>query len=331
MNFQTAFAKGQRGENVGLSTGIEKLDIAIGGIPRAASIGIAASEKVGKTTLADYIGVINPYLQAIADGTIDDLEIIYFSLEIERVEKEFKFACYFLNLEYGLNEFQFMGKTYKISPNYFLGREIHGKDPKTGKLIFVKVNKDHEEKLKAVYKKYIVPMFGVYDANGKQVQKGKITFISQPENPTGFYKYLMRFAETRGKFIHEEYDTLDANGNATKGKRIVGYTPNNKNERVLIVFDHIRKLRRERGFTMKENIDKFLEYTTEIRNLCKYTWLLIIHLNRGISNIERLKFFGDTIFPTSDEVKDTGLIKVIYYLWHKIKVYAKKCKNLLSI
>ena len=31
-----------------------------------------------------------------------------------------------------------------------------------------------------------------------------------------------------------------------------------------------------------------------------------MHSNRGVTNVDRLKMHGDKIFPTADDVKDTG-------------------------
>ena len=87
---------------------------------------------------------------------------------------------------------------------------------------------------------------------------------------------------------------------------LVGYNPNNPKEFIMIIFDTIRKIPRERGFSMKENIDKMIEYSVEIRNLCKYIFIPIIHLNRSMTDVQRMKFMGDMLFPASDDVKDSG-------------------------
>jgi hypothetical protein len=57
---------------------------------------------------------------------------------------------------------------------------------------------------------------------------------------------------------------------------------------------------------MKENIDKWLEYSTFLRNICSFTFINVCHSNRAVANVERLRFAGEWIFPTADDVKDTG-------------------------
>lgn len=42
----------------------------------------------------------------------------------------------------------------------------------------------------------------------------------------------------------------------------------------------------------------------ELRNWCEYTFVPIIHTNRNLAN--SLQFAGDEIYPTGDDIKDTG-------------------------
>ena len=58
----------------------------------------------------------------------------------------------------------------------------------------------------------------------------------------------------------------------------------------------------------KETVDKYSEYTCELRNDYGYTFVHIIHLNRSLSDVERLKHFKEDIYPSSDDIKDTGNI-----------------------
>ena len=57
---------------------------------------------------------------------------------------------------------------------------------------------------------------------------------------------------------------------------------------------------------MKQTIDKWLEYSTILVNRCGFTMVNIMHSNRQVSNVDRLKMHGESIFPTADDIKDTG-------------------------
>lgn len=303
-NFIETFKEGKQGLNFGLTTGIDALDRAMNGTQRGISVGLAAAPKAGKTTLCDFSFVISPYLQMIELNRLNDIEWIYFSYEIDRVSKEFKFASFFMFKDFGVFSYTYKGVQYNMSAEYLKGNQLH-KLP-DGKSEVIPVSTEHEEMLKVIYKNRIVPLFGEYDRYGKKIKTGKIDFIEEAENPTGIDKYLKSHARKNGKFVTESYTILNEKGQTEVKTRIIGYTPNNPKKYVIVIMDHIRKPLRERGFTMKENIDKTLEYTTISRNICKYTHINICHSNRGISNVERLKWAGENIFPTADDVKDTG-------------------------
>ena len=68
----------------------------------------------------------------------------------------------------------------------------------------------------------------------------------------------------------EKYQTRGDKGEVVNKERIIGYKPNNSDLFTIIVTDHVRKLKKERLFTMKENIDKWIEYQVELRNWCGF-------------------------------------------------------------
>lgn len=298
MNFIEEYKKGQAGGNKGLPMGEGLMNVskAINGVQKGRIYGIAAPPKAGKSTFTDYAFIIQPYLYAIEHNI--PIEWIYFSFELDRISKEFDFATYFLYHDYGLRTIQLpegvtkKGKnTIDLSPDYLRGRmqDDNGKIIKVDPVIFGYI--------KQIYEKRIVPLFGEYDSNGTQISKGYITFIEEKDNPTGIYKYLKRHAEKDGHFITAKY------GSAT---RITGYKPYNPDKYTIIVTDHLRKLIPEKGWQMKQTVDKYIEYTVELRNWCNYTFAHIIHLNRGLTEVGRMKEFGDMLFPNSDDIKDTG-------------------------
>lgn len=303
-NFVETFKDGKLGKNFGLPTGIKALDKAINGLQKRMSIGLAAAPKCGKTTLCDFAFVINPYLYMLSIGKLDNIEWIYFSYEIDRVSKEFKFAAFFMAYDYGIYNFYYKEKLYGITGDYLMGKQIHYNDDDTNECI--PVSEEHEQILKKIYYERIVPMFGEYAEDGvTQIKPGKILIIEEPENPTGVYKYLYHHAEQNGEFKKVKFNVKEDGKTVTK-ERTVGYTANNPDKFTVIVTDHIRKLRIERGFSLKQTIDKYLEYSTLLRNWCGYTFIHIIHSNRNLANTDRLKYAGEWIFPTADDCKDSG-------------------------
>lgn len=304
MNLIEEFNKGQKGGNKGLpmGEGLTKLSKAINGVQKSRIYGVAAAAKAGKSTFVDYAFVIQPYLHCVKHKI--KAEWLYFSFELDRVSKEFDFAAYFLWEDYKIEYIELPpGITYTVqgvvhtkiplSPDYLRGRMQDDKGDT------IKVSDEIKTALRQTYTDRIIPLFGEFDKNGTRVSKGYITFIEQKDNPTGIYKYLKRHAEKNGKFIYFE---------SGKVSRVGGYKPNEgfEDKFTIVVVDHLRKLIPEQGWQMKQTVDKMIEYMVEIRNWCGYTFVPIIHTNRNMADIDKLRFAKDELYPTSDEIKDTG-------------------------
>ena len=305
-NFVKAFLQGKEGDNFGLTTGITALDVAINKIQRGYSYGVAAAPKCGKTTLVDFSFVLNPYLEAERLNTIENIEWIYFSFEIDRISKEFKYAAFFMAYDFNVYTFIYKGTLYEMNQDYLQGKQLHKNEDGTTELIII--FPEHEEMLKEIYIKRIIPLFGEWDENGNCIRKGRILFIEDRENPTGMWKLIRKHAWSNGKVSTQNYEVLSETGTLEKRSRIVGYTPNNPKKFTIVITDHVRKLKEERQWAIKQIIDKWVEYSTELRNLYKYTFVHVVHSNRNLSNTDRLKYAGEFIFPTGDDTKDSGNI-----------------------
>ena len=314
MNFIEKVKDGQKGKNVGLSTGLKELDKFIDGIQRKAIYGVAAAPKVGKTTFVDSCFVIEPflyyldYLQAFPDKPLR-INWIYFSFEIDRVKKEMKYAAHFMARDHGVYNFMHKGIMYPMSQRYLEGKLTDDTDlDEAGHPKVIKLTPEHMEMLKQVYANRIIPLFGEYDARGKKLKPGVIDFIEEKDNPTGLRNYLFRYAKENGEFNTEDYSTLNDQGSKVTKSRITGYRPNNDSLYTIIITDHMRKLKRERGFSMKDNMDKWIEYQVELRNWCGFTFVDVVHLNRNLANIERIRYLSELLYPTGEDVKDSGNI-----------------------
>jgi len=310
MNFEYRFQQGLKGLNFGLPTGISKIDRLVGGIQREAIYGIAAGPKVGKTTFTDFGFVISPseyYLEELNRGNPKNLEVewIYFSFEISRVKKEFKYVTFFMARDYGITTFDWKNEVYDLTPNYLEGKMRDNED----KVIIP--SEEHQRIVLEIYNNKIIPLFGKYDQKGKQLEKGLIEFVEVRDNPTGIRNYLGRYSSQHGTWNKTHYKIevgKDHDGSPLyemKEKR-ESWIPNNPNKFTIIITDHLRKLKAERNFHKKQTVDKMIEYQVEFRNWCGFTFIDIIHLNRGMSDVQRLKYNSEFIYPTGDDIKETG-------------------------
>lgn len=345
MNFRIAFESGQKGSNKGLpmGEGLNTISQAINDIQRARIYTIAASPKGGKSTLVDvgfciepaiYVLEFNAKIKASMEAIVTklqtttdfdlrstlnqeyeslneqliDLEFIYNSYEIDRVSKEFDFVAHFLHKDFGVYQIflpagkQYKGKNFVYLSSAFLKGELYydSLNPDDLKEI-IRVPVDLVNNIKTIYKTRIIPLFGEYNEKGEKVSKGLIKFLENKDNPTGIRNYLIEYAKENGEFLYKE--TVK---DGQTFRRMIGYKPNNPKKYTIIITDHLRKLIPERGFSMKETVDKFSDYCVELRNTCQFTFVHIIHLNRAVSDIGRRKLDDDGIYPSSDDIKDTG-------------------------
>lgn len=294
-NFIEEFKRGQSNAIKGIpfGEGLEKITLDTNGIHRGRIYGVGGPEKSGKSTFTDYSFVIQAYLYCIAHNI--DIEWEYYSFEIDRVSKEFDFATYFMHHDYNVTNIRLPeGITRKgenviqLSSDYLRGYLLDDNEKP------IKIHEDLKPLLKEVYENRIIPLFGEYSSEGFQITKGLITFREGRENPTGVYKDLLKVAEKEGKLIKDGF------GNP------FNYIPDNPNKYRIVVIDHIRKLKSERGWKIKETIDKISEYMVILRNLLGYTFVPILHTNRNLSSTDKLNYFKGDIFPTSNDLKDSG-------------------------
>ncbi len=217
---------------------------------------------------------------------------------------EFDYVCHFLYSDYGISRIDLPpGVTHEGKPYIDISSSFIRGQKKDDNNNIILVPEFLYEKIKIIYNERIIPLFGEYSESGVLIKRGLIDFIDRADNPTGIYKNILNFADARGTFVKEEY--FSERTNKTES-RVVGYKPNNPDEYVIVILDTIRKVRRERNFSLKETVDKTIEYATELRNFLKYTFVPIVHLNREMADIERLKFMGDLIFPQPETIKETG-------------------------
>lgn len=294
-NFIEEFNKGQRGEAKGIpfGEGLESITMDTSGIHKARIYGVGGPEKSGKSTFTDYAFVIQPYLYCLANNIPIDWE--YYSFEIDRVSKEFDFITYFLHKDYGVLNIKLPnGITHKgsnilqLNPEYLRGHLLDDKHN------LIKVHEDLKPLIRKTYENRIIPLFGEYASNGIKIRKGVINFKEGRDNPTGVYKDLIAVANREG--------TITKGGDGM----YLSYQPDNPKKIKIVIVDHIRKLHLERGWQLKQTIDKMSEYMVMLRNLLGYTFVPILHTNRNLGSVERLGHFKSGIYPTSSDLKDSG-------------------------
>lgn len=147
--------------------------------------------------------------------------------------------------------------------------------------------------------------------NQKKVSKAMLGFIKEAEeyfepilkhlnifpaeNPTGIYKTMRAYAQANGKYV--KY--MDNGYEKTK------YIPNNPEEYVFIITDTLSNLKRERGMTKMDNIEKYDEYMRILRDENNYCPVAVSQFNRAIGGTDRLKVTKD-LSPLLEDFRDSS-------------------------
>ena len=129
----------------------------------------------------------------------------------------------------------------------------------------------------------------------------KINWTFRAVNPTGIYNDIWKFMEKRGVLNKKPYTDIDGNIK----EKVDSFTPHDEQEVNLVVVDHLYLLKKERGMSPKEIMDKSSEYFVELRNMFGVSMLIIQQFNQGMSSVERQKFKGTDLSPAQGDFRDS--------------------------
>jgi hypothetical protein len=261
--------EGKAGLNRGFSTGSPKLDSVIQGLQRRTFIALGGGVGTGKTALTDHSFVLNPYremLLILKEGLLKPLYLRVFYNSFE-IEKVNKTAKWVC-----YDIYRDFGKVFDINFVLSIGKN------KISDEIYTKVceYQDYYEKMED----YV-----------------HIKDISN--NPTGIYMDVKKYMDANGKVVDEIKEV--------RGQQITfhKYIPNNPDEIVVVITDHIGLMRVEKDcHTKKERIDKYSEQAISLRNFYGVTSIALSQFNRELADLDRRKF--SELTPQLEDFKDTG-------------------------
>lgn len=118
----------------------------------------------------------------------------------------------------------------------------------------------------------------------------QLLIIDKNVSAAGVYASLSEYAKENGTFHEGQYSDV--------------YTPNIKDELVLVVVDHLGLINLLQGQTKKDAMDLTSKYLLRFRNKCAYSPLVLLQINRGQSNMDRVKEKRQEI--ELSDIKDTG-------------------------
>ena len=103
------------------------------------------------------------------------------------------------------------------------------------------------------------------------------------ENPTGIRNTILKYVNNTGEAFYKDVDTHDGN------KKVFNYYKPRKKQLIVALIDHVSIVKRERGFSKKENIDKLMDYEIDMRDMFGVSFINVQQLNRTMSSSDRFK------------------------------------------
>jgi len=128
----------------------------------------------------------------------------------------------------------------------------------------------------------------------------KIVIFSDEGNRVGIYKVLNNYAETHGTFHYKEVTAKEKDElgiiKEVQKKVFDYYTPNNPDEYVIAVVDHVSLLAPVKGEDLRQTISMFAEDCIKLRNRCNMTFAIVQQQNIESTGLEAFK--ANKIRPT---------------------------------
>lgn len=290
--FSDVFWKGFYGKNLGIPTGMPKLDVHTGGIIDENYTIIMGGPGTGKTTFLNYTQIIHPYLlwknkKMPEESKNVSLKWIYFSYEISEVKTMFSFLSYFLKHEFGLIKFFANGAHHQVSPKYLMGQL---RCDKTNE--FIRVQDDHIKLILKVMEKYMYELFGTDE------EEGMIRFIDRSMTPEAMETLIVDHMNEIGEDIYTEVEGIFG-----PEKKFVRYKKNNEDLKTIILIDHLRKVK---GTDDKVKVDSMSNIILELRNRYRLYIVALLHTNREHLGGDNKKFMKEEIYPGARAGKGSG-------------------------
>lgn len=262
--------KGMKGDNLGIPFPLKKLSTKLSGFQKSTMTLVGGMGGSGKTAWVDF-NILMSYIYIKKHNSIKgnkqlSLKVTYYSMERSVKYKIQKFVCFYCYVKYGL--------VIDVAT-------INGWSNKK-----MDITPDIEEKIKSA-DKFIK---GLLEC---------VTILDGSIHPTGIVSQITAFQEKNGTTV---YDEVESGGKMIKINP--RYTPNDPELYHIIVLDHMKKLKREKGNSEKDNIDLASGYLGGLRDRYGCIPIMISQFNRSLSDTTRLK--SQMSIPISSDFSGTS-------------------------
>lgn len=240
------------------------------GVEQGQYVVVTATEKTGKTSVADYIYVFQVLDYCYENPDKCSCHIIYFSLE-EAIQKVIeRYMSYLL----------FKLDNIRIAPADL--RSTSNDYPVSESILEKLSSEEYQKRLKFF--------------------EECVQFETEDTNPTGILRVCKEYAKKVGKQISH---TQMSKGNSMKEIEVFdSYEQDDPNHYKIAIIDHIGLVDREQGFKTKDAIDKMSEYFVKyLRNRYNYTCVAIQQQAAEAQGLEAFK--QKRMLPTTSTLGDS--------------------------
>lgn len=295
----------EQGRDINIPLPFPRMSRYLPGIQKGRYYNVTANSKVGKSQIADFLFMYNPFKFISTNKTNIKLKIFYFTMEMNKEEKVKQAISHFLNQQ---------DRKLIISPERM--------DSQFQDYILENSVLDKVKGLKELFTKF----------------ESCVEFIDDIKNPYGIYSHIRNYAEANGTYVTKklEFEMVTDEGEKIKEvKDVVDYyVPNDPDEYVIILIDHAslitpetvnghRQTLHEAIFTLSSN------YLVRMRNRWNYIPVLIQQQAAATESVENMKL--NRLQPSADGLGDCKLtgrdVDVMLGLFapvrHKITEYEK--------
>ena len=258
--------------------GLPRFSSELPGIEQKTTYHVTANTKVGKTQLSDFMFLYTPFFYAFNNRDKIRLKIFYFTLEMSKEQKYQQFMCHIL--------FVLSQGKIRVTPKDL--RSADNNNPLSQEILDILATD--------AYKRYF------------QFFEETVVFIDDIKNPFGIYKFMREYAKTHGKQHTKMVNFVDEQGVVVSQKEIDDYyEPNDPDEYVEVIVDHIALLTPEKGQNLRDAIVKFsAEYTITLRNKYRYIPIIVVQQAAAQEGNENMKL--GKLKPTLDGYGDAKVI-----------------------
>lgn len=233
---------------------------------------ITANQKAGKSQFASFMFLYVPILYAYNNRDKVRVKIFYAPLEESKQKVVMRFMRYLLYTQSGFRT----RVTHQDLTSTNEGRPVS------------------EEVLETLESDTYRDIMDFFEEH--------VEFLDGIKNPTGIYKRVVQYAAEHGQRMTKQVTITNDFGETTTVDKVVGYKPNDQDEYVIILTDHVGLLQEEKGKDKRETIKKFSEYMMEVRDKYRYVPVVVQQQNVEVQSMDAYKM--NRISPSPGSLAD---------------------------